>query len=1191
MASSGRISTAPPLADVIDLTQDDTDTDAAVNDTPSRLKYVVPVRRLSYVAPDFNQPTTNPHGIEQSRTPSQDEDGARPLKRQRTSETSPKPKNRQQSEVAAALKTCLEEQVFPHIERATTAAQLSPAIYDLDRLGAKVARTIVNRDFKRYFTEGNGRLDRKTESTIAAGIHRLVIELSREYHHLAPKLSLTPTARSSDSATDIVDDRLASVSVPKILPSIEKEAGYKDDDHDIKSESEDVDADVKYDNSAENNDIDDGDDHEYDSDAPGFNHQGVDQENLSYAHDGPVSRAAEYTSPKHRLPKEPILSPQQLRTRAKASQWQSGKTYNSITETTCPRPFGLSSRPYLSALERQQTIAGVSKATLSVGSQLPQQVFHVDFSDAEVFYLQQLARKLYGKPEPRVRQRSTLRDLRNILKKVPSMKTDLTEIHNNRYADYDSPPLSLKTRSSRDIENFLNDLHSKKLNTVPSSLFIEQNNERNSIAQSQANRANKIPALMLLREITGNRLGAARTYQNFITTVKSNREDYLEPQVEWTNCAGDIMTVSWISNTDFICGATTHSDAHNQQYNKPGNLLLGSAVNNTLRAYPDHRIIRPVVSSGDNALESMVASQDPWLFTSVVSSDYDPSCGLAFTSSFDKTVKVWKFENGSMTAVGTWSHEGRVNFVLASKNEMHTIATAADVPTEAVRVYHIDNPNADEPDFSGSRYDSYSCTRVHDEDYVPSEKWAYYPAAIRWGLASEVKHLLLIGYSPRSPTGEDHEIPEDKRNSGELCLWDTKSRTQVRVSSAKTQNVFEVVWHPSRASFAAATSASQALEKTDQTIRTQIRIFEFNAETGQYGAIKTLDCPAIDVNELSIMPNSLLYSYVAASCTDGKVYVWDSAASDLPMCVLEHGAPIEELLGERDEEDVGVKFAAWATTPDRLYTGSSDGVVKVWNIRHGQGVLVKDLMEAAAPITYGAFSPDFTRLIIGDGSGRVYLLALEDTEDEDPPPNPAGVSTGFLNVKMSSGNERAVRRPRPFIPHPEVPPPHKLMEGQETARGYLQDVQIVIHSNPTIGAVKGVNYAATGLFRAEAHVNGDSNEPLLPNFQSRQQEAQPHCPNPKLPRQPEQKDEGLVNGWHDNQSASLLAQETPNSDDDDDSNQKPNYPDFLEHATYLALIKERAELDDRLIELQYETSIADSDEDEEDDDRDDTTML
>lgn len=634
------------------------------------------------------------------------------------------------------------------------------------------------------------------------------------------------------------------MTVPTILPSIENDVdnnvtGYDDYDEEVEKEKDNI----SHNDGKEN-------DHE---------HEVEDELELDVKPETdipfPLSRIR---TPLRRRPpkirkrvKEPV-SPQQLRTRAKAAQWQSGKSCNLASEPPVVHSFGLPIRPYQSALVRRQIVSGVGKAFLPLQSAtLPSQVFHVDFNDAEISYLQYLARRLYGRPVTSG-SRSTLRDLRNVLKKEPSIRASLAEIHDRGYVGYDPPPLTLKKRASEDVKSFLNDLYAKKLNTIPKSLFIEYSD---SVAQSEASRANQIPSLLLSREITGNRLGAARTYRNFMTTVKSNREDYLEPQVEWTNCAGDIMTVSWLSNYDFICGTTTHSDSHNQQYNKPGNLLLGSAVSTTLRAYPDHRIIRPVVSTGDNALDSMVASQDPWLFTSVVSSDYDPSCDLAFTSSFDKTVKVWKPKDGSMAALGTWEHGGRVNFVVTSKNGTATVATAADVPTEAVRVYHLDRSN-----ISGSRYDSYSCTRVHDEDYVPSEKWAYYPAAIRWGLAPSVNHLLLIGYSPRSPTGEDHEIPEDKLDTGELCLWDTATKMQVKVSSAKTQNVFEVAWHPSRASFAAATSASQVLERTDQTPRTQVRIFEFNVETGQYGTIKTLDCTAIDINELSIMYD-LLGSY------------------------------------------------------------------------------------------------------------------------------------------------------------------------------------------------------------------------------------------------------------------------------------------------------------------------------------------
>lgn len=209
-----------------------------------------------------------------------------------------------------------------------------------------------------------------------------------------------------------------------------------------------------------------------------------------------------------------------------------------------------------------------------------------------------------------------------------------------------------------------------------------------------------------------------------------------------------------------------------------------------------------------------------------------------------------------------------------------------------------------------------------------------------------------------------------------------------------------------------------------------------------------------------------MYSYITASCTDGNAYVWDTSRdNDLPMCILEHGDPVEELLGEREQEDVGVKFTAWGTTADRLYTGSSDGVVKVWNIRHGRAVLVKDLIEASGPIICGAFSPDFTKLAVGDGTGRVYVMTLDDDDSGEGPQNQlqnnkasmATLSSGFLQSSaflrlQVGGKQQAIRRPRPFIPHPEVPPPageasseDQLLVGHRKAAEFLRNNELFIH--------------------------------------------------------------------------------------------------------------------------------------------------
>lgn len=576
-----------------------------------------------------------------------------------------------------------------------------------------------------------------------------------------------------------------------------------------------------------------------------------------------VEESYPQTPPRVQPKKKPVITPQRLRTRAKAAQWQSGKAYE-FKKKGSPlrvksRWFGLSSRPYLAAKARQEVAAGVGVGRLLRlhPNELSQpSVYHVDFSDEEVRYLQWLARSLCGKSSAKT-TRSDLHDLRYVVTKAGGIQTHLLNCHRGRYKHLQRPPSSLLKRSVDDIRNFLEDLQYNQINVQRKSLYLGRDEDN---ARNGALGANRVPSILLAREVAGNRLGATRRYLNFNMAFKSSREDYMEPKVEWTNCAGDIMTITWVSSEHFICGTTTHSDSHNQQYNKPGNFLFGDATTHILRAHADHRILRSLVAHGDNALESMRESQDPWLYTSMVSSDYDPCLGWAFTASFDNTVKVWQCggwlasrETKYDDLRGIWRHGGHVNFVVANKGTPYSkIATAADVPLGAVRVYHPDLEKWEKERTVDYEYDEFSCKRVHGEEYVPSDKWAYFPSAIRWGLDLSVRHLLLIGYSPRSISGDENDIPEYKRDTGELCLWDTNTNTEVKVNSAATANVFEVAWHPSRPSFAAATSAHQTSEKIEKHVRTQIRIFEESTETGQYGVVKTLDCSAIDINELLI---------------------------------------------------------------------------------------------------------------------------------------------------------------------------------------------------------------------------------------------------------------------------------------------------------------------------------------------------
>lgn len=733
----------------------------------------------------------------------------------------------------------------------------------------------------------------------------------------------------------------------------------------------------------------------------------------------------------------------------------------------------LKERPYISSTFQKQLIEGTRAfVTLEATDLGGPAVFHVDFTDDEARQLLFLLTQAMGLPAP-----TTDKDICEQLRHLYTHKSQLCKEAVAK--------IQIRGRTPAHLEVFLKDLAKRKVHPCPQVLSLARDDFDKQGAMLRSNRAS---SLLLAREMAGQRgYGSMRRPQNFMNEFKKSFEDGLELRTEWTNCAGDINTITWVSNDGFICGTTEHSDTHNQQYNKPGNLVLGSCSAGTLKAYPDHRIIRPRVEKGENSTDEMRESQDPWLYTTVVASDYDRTHDRTYTCSFDRTVKIWRADKSgaSMSLLGTWLHDGNVNFVVASSHASGMVATAADVHTNAVRVYLIEDEN--ENNVSGSRYWSYSCSRVVDEQgrAVSTEKWAYYPATIQWGRCPEVDRLLLVGYSPRSRTGDDNDIPEDRQGAGEICVWDGTTGEQWKLLAGSGLNVFEVAWHPTQPCFIAATSPQGVVgSELDTRIRTQIRVFRKSlTEHNAFGVIQTLDCTAVDINELAIRPNSFSSSYIAAGCTDGRCYVWDTALGDKPIHVLKHGEPMEDFRAVDHTVDTGVKFCAWGNTPDRFYTGSSDGVVKVWNVRsENKKPLVRDLLEVKGPVSFGKFSPDRSKLIIGDASGRVFFLSVD--EEDQKPETLAVVGANQLGTKR--------RVPRLVIPHPEPAPPaeyHQHQTGRGLARAYLEKGQLVLNKDPTIGAVQGPRYPEMGRYDRFAHMDEDVTRPLNADIDPMQLEA------------------------------------------------------------------------------------------------------
>jgi hypothetical protein len=97
---------------------------------------------------------------------------------------------------------------------------------------------------------------------------------------------------------------------------------------------------------------------------------------------------------------------------------------------------------------------------------------------------------------------------------------------------------------------------------------------------------------------------------------------------------------------------------------------------------------------------------------------------------------------------------------------------------------------------------------------------------------------------------------------------------------------------------------------------------------------------------------------------------------DEVMHKLSHGDPLAALRyeeGHREDWDVGVRFCSWGPSRDMLVTGSSDGVVKTWDIFRNDPH-TSDLISLNSGVTSAAFSPDFTTLIVGEINRTVTVM-------------------------------------------------------------------------------------------------------------------------------------------------------------------------------------------------------------------------
>ncbi|KAJ5515326.1 hypothetical protein N7527_006886 [Penicillium freii] len=543
-------------------------------------------------------------------------------------------------------------------------------------------------------------------------------------------------------------------------------------------------------------------------------------------------------------------------------------------------------------------------------------------------------------------------------------------------------------------------------------------------------RAN-VQKLLYSRELGGG------NHRPIVTDVVSD----LRPWKSWQGASGDLLVLAWSPDgTRFAAGAAAKSDEHNMQYNKANNLLLGDLQSNRLKEIPDHWIPRPTSSTVD----------DPRLFMSVNNMQWIGN--RLYTASFDKTVKIWDVESiHNMSCTHTLQHESRVAVMSVSRFSPHILATG----TESILVWDTKDPE-----------NLTSTLLPFDRDARYKPNFEFSSTALAWGHTPSTEEYLAGGLA---------EPGEDPIYKGHLGLWRARESAYetIRMSS-NSLNVFDIKWHSSLPIFATASPEdphNARIKGIGITTKSIVRVFSLNYDLQKrVPSVMEYSCPALDVNEVSFCPMDSNGTYVTASCTDGKTYVWDNRRGDRILHELRHRAPLNPIDHQRSREtaDVGVRVALWGSSMDQFYTGASDGVLKRWDIRRSpEDVLVEDVATFDEEIMCAAFTEDHSHLLVGGSGGGVHILSSGPCSDP--------------NMKTFEFEH---------APEPEKPSDSGIVAGNQL----LLSGQLVKHE--TFGMGQGPSY--TGPFASWARdvkqdVSSDQigQLPLLQKYQSQQLDGPP----------------------------------------------------------------------------------------------------
>lgn len=599
--------------------------------------------------------------------------------------------------------------------------------------------------------------------------------------------------------------------------------------------------------------------------------------------------------------------------------------------------------PYISYLERAVVRQGSTNGEWDQlwGRDWQGTIVHVDFSHDELDVVERVIDKAL-KSSQIAPFKSRRRRLYRLLRDQPEHKSLQIAYGIRR---------KLHTRSQESINAFIQDARDGKLHGSPHIARLGAVR-----VNRQFSSAPKLSTCSFIRQRElglQSRRGWKASSQPLFYQLKNKIYDSLGPAYSYTGASSDVHTVAWDpSGQCFAAGAVCVTDPDSMQYNRPNNLLYGDVSKKVIHELAEHNVPRPKTDSGPNSTHAMYVSQNPKLFTTVSTVAFSPNGQYMFSAGYDNHAFIWRTKtNGSQPElICGLRHKAEVDILTVSCEGL--FATVTKKRKNAVKVVSIN----DDGGIEKQTYSSRKADERPDQNILPT------------ALQFEPNHgrLLLAGFGANKR--EDH-----LDTSGDICLWDIQEQKELFIHGS-TKNVFDVAFHPTQAPlFAVGCVAGQNVNRGTRSL---LRFYDGRGHEKRT-MVMEIECLALDMNDVVFCPYD--ENLIAAGCTSGRTYIWDVRRPGSFLYSLSHGKSLMPLDDYQDREvtDTGVRFLSWGDNATRLYTGSSDGVVKVWDVARAQeDVFIKDLITVDSGIMSGAFSLDKDRLVVGEVNGSINVLEV-----------------------------------------------------------------------------------------------------------------------------------------------------------------------------------------------------------------------